>query len=126
MLRGLNTRLLEGNGVVTRLVRDEMFHEGEAEGIDNQTWQAALDGLVLDGKILSYKINDLPGTLPLASYTQTGYTVPAHLIDLLMKARSADRSEEIREYLEFHGVELPKPKGGKTGAPRVAAGVPGS
>lgn len=119
ILRGLGNRLLEGRGIVTRIVRDEMFHEGEAEGIDSRTWDAALDGLILDGKILTYKINDLPGSLPLTSYSQTGYTVPAHLIDLLAKARG-DQAEEIREYLEFHGAEVPKPRGDKAGTPRVA------
>lgn len=119
ILRGLNSRLLEGNGVVTRIVRDEMFLEGEAEGIDNRTWCAALEALILEGKILPYKINDLPGTLPLTSYSQTGYTVPAHLIDLLLKARG-DQAEEIREYLEFHGVEVPGPMAGRPRTPRVA------
>lgn len=80
---------------------------------------AALDGLILEGKILTYKINDLPGTLPLTSYSQTGYTMPAHLIDLLVKSRG-DQAAEIREHLEFHGVEVPKPRRSKTGAARVS------
>lgn len=44
ILRGLGNRLLEGRGVVTRVVREEMFHEGEAEGIDNRTWMRLLTG----------------------------------------------------------------------------------
>lgn len=104
---------------MTRIVRDEMFPGGEAEGIDSRMWDAALDGLIRDGKVLTYKINDLPGTLPLTSYSQTGYTVPAHLIDLMAKARG-DQAEEIREYLVFHGIEVPKAKSSRTGTPRVA------
>lgn len=104
ILRGLGHQLL-ARDVITHLGPDTLFHEGETDGIDQPTWDKALTKLVESGRILEYKCTDLPDTLPVAAY-QTGYTTPEHLLGLLKKAKP-NQVEEIRDFLEDFGVEIP-------------------
>lgn len=106
VLRGLGLRMLVNGGVVTRLDKDLLFHEGEADGIDNDTWAAAIEKLLESGRIIEYKISDLPETLPLSSCSQSGYTTRDHLLDLLRTAK-ARQVEELRDFLEYSGVPIP-------------------
>lgn len=103
--RGLANHLLERN-VITRIGPDDLFHEGETDGIDIPTWDKAVNKLVDAGRILVYRITDLPDTLPLAAAYQTGYTTREHLLGLLKKA-TPSQVEEIRDFLEYEGVEIP-------------------
>ncbi|QOD05839.1 hypothetical protein [Pseudarthrobacter sp. BIM B-2242] len=103
--RGLANHLLQRD-VITRIGPDDLFHEGEADGIDIPTWDKAVNKLLDAGRILAYKVNDLPDTLPLAAAHQTGYTTREHLLGLLKKA-NPNQVEEIRDFLEYEGVDIP-------------------
>lgn len=103
--RGLANQLLQRD-VITRIGPDDLFHEGEADGIDIPTWDKAVIQLLAAGRILAYKITDLPDTLPLAAAHQTGYTTREHLLGLLKKANPS-QVEEIRDFLEYEGVDIP-------------------
>lgn len=109
VLRHLTARLEESQGAVTRIRRDDLLPEGNRDDITDGDWAAAVEGLLDAGKILPFKINDLPETLPLISYNQTGYATPEHLLGLLKRARGC-QAEEILDYLEFQGVPVPQPK----------------
>lgn len=104
IVRGLTNHLLSRD-VITRVGPDALFHEGEADGIDQPTWDRALVSLVESGRILEYKCTDLPDTLRIAAH-QTGYTTPEHLLELLKKAKPC-QVEEIRDFLEDAGVDIP-------------------
>lgn len=106
ILRGLANHLLQSPGVVNRLDKDRLFDEGEADDIDRLTWNRVCRHLIDEGRILVYKVHDLPNTLPLKGRPLTGYTTREHLLELLKGARP-DQAEEIRDFLEFHGVEVP-------------------
>lgn len=109
ILCGLGNHLLaRRNGVVTRIGRNDLFNEGEAADVDDVTWEAAIDRLTGSGSILTYKITDLPGTLPLGYAYQTGYTTREHLLGLLKEA-SAAQAEELRAFLAEAGIEVPAP-----------------
>lgn len=105
----LTHRMQESGPAVTRIHRDDLLPEGDGETITSAEWDAAVERLVDAGKVLLYKINDLPETLPLISYNQTGYTTPEYLLGLLKLARGY-QAEEILDYLEFQGVPVPQPK----------------
>jgi hypothetical protein len=105
IMRGLTSHLL-GRDVITRIGPDDLFHEGETDGIDMPTWDKAVTNLVGSGRILAYKITDLPDTLPLDAAYQTGYTTREHLLDLLKKA-NPNQVEEIRDFLEHEGIDIP-------------------
>lgn len=105
VLRYLTKRMQESGRAVTRIRRDDLLPDG-AETISGDDWNAAVERLIDDGKILTFKINDLPGVLPLISYNASGYATPEHLLGLLKKARGA-RAEELSDYLEFQGVTVP-------------------
>lgn len=94
----------DGTGVVKRLRRENLL--AETGDIDAAAWTEAVDRLLDAGKILEYKISDLPGTLPLDYHSQTGYTTPAHLLGLL-KAAKPHQVEELRDFLDYSGVPLP-------------------
>lgn len=105
IMRGLTNHLLERN-VITRVGPDDLFHKGETEGIDIPAWGKAVLKLIEAGSILTYKITDLPATLPLEAAYQVGYTTREHLLELLKKAKP-NQVEEIRDFLEYEGVEIP-------------------
>lgn len=105
ILRGLTSHLLQRD-VITRIGPDDLFHEGEADGIDIPTWDKAVNTLLDTGQILAYKVSDLPETLPLSAAYQTGYTSREHLLELLKKA-DPNQAEEIRDFLEYQGIEIP-------------------
>lgn len=109
VLRCLTLRMQESSQAVTRIRRDDLLSDGHTETITASEWAAAVERLIDSGQILVYKINDLPGSLPLISYSASGYTNPEHLLGLLKKT-SGDRAEEIRDYLEFQGVAVPQIK----------------
>lgn len=111
IVRGLTSHLLQRD-VITRIGLEDLFHEGEADGIDIPTWDKAVNSLVDAGRIIAYKITDLPDTLPLDAAYQTGYTTREHLLDLLKKA-NPNQVEEIRDFLEYEGIDIP------AAAPRV-------
>ncbi|HEY8699568.1 MAG TPA: hypothetical protein VIM08_01195 [Arthrobacter sp.] len=48
-------------------------------------------------------------TPSLITYNQIGNATPQHLLDLLNKARP-DQVEELRDFLEYHGVAVPAQK----------------
>lgn len=106
ILRGLGDQLLQSPGVVNRLDKDRLFLEGEADDIDGRIWNRVCRHLIGEGRILVYKVHDLPNTLPLKGRPLTGYTTREHLLELLRTARP-DQSEEIRDFLKFQGVEVP-------------------
>lgn len=105
IIRGLANHLLQRD-VITRVGPDDLFHEGETDGIDIPTWDKAVNKLIDAGRILVYKISDLPDTLPLTAAYQTGYTTREHLLGLLKKANPS-QVEEIRDFLEYEGVDVP-------------------
>lgn len=107
IVRGLANHLLQRD-VITRIGPEDLFHEGEADGIDIPTWDKSVHRLLGTGRILAYKRTDLPETLPLTSYSQTGYTTCEHLLRLLKKANPS-QVEEIRDFLEEAGIDVPAP-----------------
>lgn len=107
VLEGLTRQLNADQGIVKRVRRENLFPDGEAGNIDSSDWADAVDRLLDAGKILEYKISDLPETLPLAYPSQSGYTTPAHLLGLLKKAKP-HQAEELRDFLEYSGVPLPE------------------
>jgi hypothetical protein len=107
ILDGLTRQLNLGDGVVKRLRQQNLLRDDEGGGTNSGDWANAVERLVDSGKILVYKINDLPTTFPLTSYSQSAYTTPEYLLGLLDQV-SGDRAEEIRGYLEFQGVDVPK------------------
>lgn len=107
ILDGLTRQLNLGDGVVKRLRQQNLLPDDEGDSINTGDWANAVERLIDAGKILVYKINDLPITFPLTSYSQSGYTMPEHLLGLLEQV-SGDRAEEIRDYLEFQGVAVPE------------------
>jgi hypothetical protein len=106
ILHGLGKHLLDRSGVVTRLGREDLFNEGEADDVGPADWNAAIERLIDSGRILTYKITDLPETLPLRFPGQTGYCTREHMLGLLKDARP-DQVEEIRDFLEYQGIEIP-------------------
>jgi hypothetical protein len=55
---------LDAKRPVTRKGRDDLAPGGVEPGIEASVWDDAVTALIGDGKILVYKINDLPNTLP--------------------------------------------------------------
>lgn len=104
-MRGLANHLLQRD-VITRIGPEDLFHEGETDGLDIPTWDKAVLKLIEAGSILAYKITDLPTTLPLEAAYQTGYTTREHLLELLKKV-NPDQVEEIRDFLEYEGIDIP-------------------
>ena len=109
VLRYLAQRMQETGRAVTRIHRDDVLPEGHTETISVSDWAAAVERLLDDGRILVYKISDLPGSLELVSYNASGYTTPEYLLGLLRKARGV-RAEELRDYLDYQGVPVPQVK----------------
>lgn len=108
VLRYLTQRMQESGRAVTKLHRDELLPD-DTEAISVSDWAAAVERLLDDGRILVYKIRDLPESLPLFSYNATGYATPEHLLGLLKKARGT-QAEELRDYLDYQGVTVPQVK----------------
>lgn len=104
LMRGLTNHLL-ARDVITRVGPDDLFHEGETDGIDRRTWDKALYNLIGAGRILEYKCTDLPDTLRIAAH-QTGYTTPEHLLGLLKEAKPF-QVKEICDFLVDAGVDIP-------------------
>lgn len=109
VLRYLTQRMQESDRAVTRIHRDDLLPEGQRDDIASSDWAAAAERLIDVGKILVYKINDLPESLPLISYNASGYATPDHLLGLLKKARGT-QAEELRDYLDYQGVTVPQIK----------------
>jgi hypothetical protein len=109
VLRFLTLRMQENSRAVPRIRRDDLLPDGHTETITDAEWATAVERLLDSGQILVYKINDLPGSLPLISYSARGYTTQEHLLGLLKQARGY-QAEEILDYLEFQGVPVPQPK----------------
>jgi hypothetical protein len=115
ILESLTRQLKAGTGVVKRLRRESLLPDGAGNSIDDDDWADAVERLIDTGKVLEYKISDLPETLPLSCPSQSGYTTPAHLLGLLKKARP-HQVEEIRDFLKESGVALPAVRTGVTAA----------
>lgn len=115
ILEGLNRQLKAGAGVVKRIRRENLLPENEVDSIDAGDWADAVERLIKSGKILEYKITDLPEALPLDYPSQTGYTTPAHLLGLLRKAKP-HQVEELRDFLGDCGVPLPALRTGVSAA----------
>lgn len=109
VLRHLTARLRASDRAVTRLHRNDILPEGHSETISVADWAAAAERLLDTGRILMFKIDDLPGTLPLVSYSACGYATPEHLLGILKRA-GGERAEELRDYLEYQGVAVPQVK----------------
>ncbi|HEX9227345.1 MAG TPA: hypothetical protein VF885_11935 [Arthrobacter sp.] len=109
VLRYLTQRMQESDRAVTRIHRDDLLPEGQRDDIASSDWAAAAERLIDAGRILAYKINDLPESLELFSYNASGYTTPEHLLGLLKKARGT-QAEELRDYLDYQGVTVPQIK----------------
>jgi hypothetical protein len=101
--------MAESGRAVTRIHRDDILPEGHDENITVAEWAAAVERLLDAGKILVYKISDLPSSLPLVSYSASGYTTPEYLLGLLKKSRGS-KAEELRDYLDYQGVPVPRIK----------------
>jgi hypothetical protein len=106
VLRWLTAQMNQTGQAVTRIRRQDLVPEGQEKAVSEEDWNAAVERMLDSGQILPFKINDLPDTLPLVSYSQTGYVTPERLLELLKNA-TPDQSADIRDYLEFHGVPLP-------------------
>ncbi|HEX9088663.1 MAG TPA: hypothetical protein VF867_14175 [Arthrobacter sp.] len=108
VLRSLTRRMQESGRAVTRIHRDDLLPDG-TETISDAEWDNAVERLLDAGRILVYKISDLPSSLQLVSCNASGYTTPEHLLGLLKKARGA-QAEELRDYLDYQGVPVPQIK----------------
>lgn len=109
VLRCLTQRMQESGCAVTRIHRNDLLPDGHTETISDAEWDNAVERLLDAGRILVYKISDLPSSLELVSYNASGYATPEHLLGLLKKARGT-KAGELRDYLDYQGVTVPQVK----------------